>query len=388
MFNIAQMLGRKVDMKHTKARIFAVVLTSHFLAFSLVMQSERVVSSATLTPSISNCIDLEFEQDGVLPSSQGFTYTASPAGIAENSVFSVSGGLLHLNTLGTGAAAYYQLPNAYDPSEDFTFEIRMKVFPETGIFGMDFEVSDNVTDYEFGFDSSGIRLPPPPNSRPFFPFDATNSFHTYTVFSPGGTGIYHFFIDGVLVASNSVSGGDPGGRLYFGDGTLTGGDGRADIDYVKYCQSAACYPPPSGMVSWWPGDGNANDIKGSNPGTQQNGVTFAIGMVGPAFSFDGVDDYVSVAANPNLHPSAITVDFWLKANDLDNPNSNGVPSIISSNLSDFDGYQLQLDASGNVMFVIGGNTIRTAYTTTAPEIALDQWYHIAVTYDGVGARVL
>src|SRR5262245_25202381 len=27
--------------------------------------------------------------------------------------------------------------------------------------------------------------------------------------------------------------------------------------------SPACVAPPSGLVSWWPGDGNANDIQGS-----------------------------------------------------------------------------------------------------------------------------
>ena len=33
-----------------------------------------------------------------------------------------------------------------------------------------------------------------------------------------------------------------------------------------------CVEPPSQMVSWWPGDGNANDIQGSNNGSLQNGT--------------------------------------------------------------------------------------------------------------------
>lgn len=32
-------------------------------------------------------------------------------------------------------------------------------------------------------------------------------------------------------------------------------------------QGPVCTPPPSGMVSWWPGDGAANDLIGGNPGT-------------------------------------------------------------------------------------------------------------------------
>ena len=36
-------------------------------------------------------------------------------------------------------------------------------------------------------------------------------------------------------------------------------------------------------VGWWPGDGNPNDITGSNHGTLVNGATFAAGLVGQAF---------------------------------------------------------------------------------------------------------
>src|SRR5437762_12176106 len=73
-----------------------------------------------------------------------------------------------------------------------------------------------------------------------------------------------------------------------------------------------CTPPPPNMVSWWPGDANANDIQGSNNGTLQNGATFAAGMVGQAFRFDGVDDYVHVPAAASLGvANAYTLDAWV-----------------------------------------------------------------------------
>ncbi|MGO8927272.1 MAG: hypothetical protein ACLQU3_10325, partial [Limisphaerales bacterium] len=50
--------------------------------------------------------------------------------------------------------------------------------------------------------------------------------------------------------------------------------------------SADCVPPPEGLVSWWPGEGNANDIVGTNNGTLSGGVTFTNGEVGLAFNFD------------------------------------------------------------------------------------------------------
>jgi len=61
---------------------------------------------------------------------------------------------------------------------------------------------------------------------------------------------------------------------------------------TAYAQS--CTPPPADMVSWWPADGDANDVVDANHGTLWNGATFAPGMVGPAFSLDGTDDYVEI----------------------------------------------------------------------------------------------
>jgi len=74
-----------------------------------------------------------------------------------------------------------------------------------------------------------------------------------------------------------------------------------------------CCTPPSGMVSWWAGDGNANDIQGSNHGILQNGVTFAVGKVGQAFSLDGVNDYVKVPHSPSLNfgTSSFSIDAWV-----------------------------------------------------------------------------
>ncbi|MFH1265601.1 MAG: hypothetical protein ABIK89_07720, partial [Planctomycetota bacterium] len=53
---------------------------------------------------------------------------------------------------------------------------------------------------------------------------------------------------------------------------------------------AACAPVPPDLVSWWPGDGNADDIgDAGNHGTLYGGVSYAEGMVGRAFEFDGVE---------------------------------------------------------------------------------------------------
>ena len=380
-------------------QILVAVITSLFFCLSLWPKSNLALSYSPSSQSSNGCtVNLEFNQDGVLPSSQGFTYSATPSATPEGSVFTVSGGLLHLNTVGIPAAAGYLLPNGYDPNLDFTLEFRMQVFAGTDPFGVDFEVSDIATDkdFEFGFVPAGIFLPPPPGARPFLPFNTADGFHTYKVFSPGGTHIYQLFIDGVLVSSRAVSGGDPGQqRFIFGDLTL-GGDGRADIDYIHYCQSApVCTPPPAGMMSWWPGDGDASDIKGGNHGTLQNGATFAPGMVGQAFSFDGVNAFVEIPNSAPFNPGgAFTVDGWFYIDPNATGNAGDAATLVSK--SDYGssggGWVLLFEDRGPAIGskalhfeVYGGGGIFARARSADNLVTNPGWYHIAAVFDVAAA---
>src|ERR1051325_7362945 len=66
---------------------------------------------------------------------------------------------------------------------------------------------------------------------------------------------------------------------------------------TNHAQVQTCTPPPSGIVSWWPGEGNANDIQGNNNGTLQNAATFASGEVGQAFLFTSDGDGITIPHN-------------------------------------------------------------------------------------------
>jgi hypothetical protein len=86
-------------------------------------------------------INLEFNTDGVLPSaSDGFQYVTggNPGeptfGAPEATVFSVSGGLLHMNTaaLGTNMGfAYYQRAGLFDPTKDLLIEMRAALYSDS-----------------------------------------------------------------------------------------------------------------------------------------------------------------------------------------------------------------------------------------------------------------
>jgi len=80
-------------------------------------------------------------------------------------------------------------------------------------------------------------------------------------------------------------------------------------DFQPYFQPRlSCDPPPANGVAWYRGQGNANDSLGASNGTLDgsvNGATsFAAGIVGQAFSFDGVDDRVTVPDNASLSPTS------------------------------------------------------------------------------------
>ena len=135
-------------------------------------------------------------------------------------------------------------------------------------------------------------------------------------------------------------------------------------------------PVLDGLVSWWPGEGNANDAADGNTGTLQNGATFAAGKVGQAFSFDGANDHLLVphAANVSFEPTApMSIAAWVFRT------GTGTVMHIAGKR---DGcgpinYQLAFDANG---LGFGG-----AVTPTVPP--LNQWMHVAGTFDGATFRL-
>jgi hypothetical protein len=65
--------------------------------------------------------------------------------------------------------------------------------------------------------------------------------------------------------------------------------GLSDRTYAQNCA-----PVTTGLIGWWPGNGNAEDIQGTRDALVMNGVTFSGGLVGQAFNLDGINDYVII----------------------------------------------------------------------------------------------
>src|SRR5258706_11407593 len=91
--------------------------------------------------------------------------------------------------------------------------------------------------------------------------------------------------------------------------------------FTHAAQAQTCTPAPSGLVSWWQGEGNAKDLEGGNDGTVfanatnntgGGNVTYVPGEVGQAFSFDGNRDAVTVGNSVSLQLQNFTIDAWVK----------------------------------------------------------------------------
>ena len=75
-----------------------------------------------------------------------------------------------------------------------------------------------------------------------------------------------------------------------------------------------CAEPASGLLSWWPGESTADDVWGTNHGMVVD-ADFSTGMVGEAFDFSGVADYVRIPHSASLDFTAndpYTIEFWIR----------------------------------------------------------------------------
>lgn len=73
-----------------------------------------------------------------------------------------------------------------------------------------------------------------------------------------------------------------------------------------------CDPPPSGIVSWWRGEGNTANSFGVNNGSSVGTLGYTNGEVGLAFDLDGVSSYVLLTNSPFLDPAgAFSIEAWI-----------------------------------------------------------------------------
>jgi hypothetical protein len=71
-----------------------------------------------------------------------------------------------------------------------------------------------------------------------------------------------------------------------------------------------CVPAPSGLMNWWPADGNGNDLMGNLNAIPRQGLSYGSGKSSLAFRFDGATSWARLSGT-NL-PAPWTVCCWVK----------------------------------------------------------------------------
>lgn len=147
---------------------------------------------------------------------------------------------------------------------------------------------------------------------------------------------------------------------------------------------AGCVAPPPGMVAWWPGDGDAQDIQGGNHGTLQDGATYAAGQVSQAFSFDGAYAHVVAPNSAALQiTDAITIDAWINPSSVSQDQGAGVVAKGSFRRG---AYAIDIINPGTLRFFFydegfdnpAFQVLMVGWLTPAK---VNTWSHIAATYD-------
>ena len=140
--------------------------------------------------------------------------------------------------------------------------------------------------------------------------------------------------------------------------------------------NADCVALPPDALHWWTGDGDGMDQIGTAHATLMDGATLASGLVGQAFSFDGIDAFGRVEDAPTLNPTGpFTVMGWAKPQP--NPLSGamigkGDPWEESWVLGSRNGYWNGFIRSEE----------NFAVNTFGPELVAGVWTHVAMKWNG------
>lgn len=141
--------------------------------------------------------------------------------------------------------------------------------------------------------------------------------------------------------------------------------------------------PTAGLVSYWPADGDTNDIVGPNNGSFVAPSGFDPGYVGQAFAMNG--GYINIPDSPSLSltgPFTLTAMIKINRNDIqqaiiekyDQPGTNGYILRISG--GKIAAYICDPTLFGANHGIIGSTTV-----------SVGVWHSVAAVYDGSTLKV-
>ena len=138
-----------------------------------------------------------------------------------------------------------------------------------------------------------------------------------------------------------------------------------------------CVTQPSGLISWWRGEGDALDEAGNNHGTPVGNATYGTGWVGQGFVLDGNTDLVTVGNPTNLRRQDFTIEAWVQRASPTFVSYGGFGNGVIFGYGQ-GGYGLYLNPNGTPALT------KTGINEVMPAVSITDTnrHHLAVTKSG------
>ncbi len=154
---------------------------------------------------------------------------------------------------------------------------------------------------------------------------------------------------------------------------------------LSCCFTGTGWSLPAGLISAWSGNGTAADSTGLNNGSFSG--TYVTGMNGQqAFSFNGgtpaTTDFFASTTNLPTGSGARTISFWVNVQGIIANTTEG----ISVGYGSYSGNQMYEIYTGNPSNQLLFSQYGWAFG--GPNLTLNQWTYVAVTYDSNGSLVM
>ncbi len=205
--------------------------------------------------------------------------------------------------------------------------------------------------------------------------------------TPGSTDTRDLDLDGAL------------DELTLYDRALTPAEVQAVFDAGtggKCLPVQVCAPTETALTAWWPGEGTAEDVHGTNDGSTVGSPAFGAAQVADGFTFDSADDGIQVPHDTALDVpvTGFTCEFWMTGN-ASQPSATDMGLYLlvdkSHGVVDSTGWAFQGDSTNETLsFTIGrggAGTTDFATVTTSKTLLDDRFHHVAGTWDGTDIRL-
>ena len=140
------------------------------------------------------------------------------------------------------------------------------------------------------------------------------------------------------------------------------------------------YVPTNGLVGYWPFNGNANDESGNGNNGTVNGAVLVSdrkGASNKAYSFDGINDVISIPDNSTFESNRHSISFWIKYSNLP---SSMVDILGKDNSSGNRQFIVQLESTGKIRTALFTDS-KNAILDTREPLKSSLWSHVVVVYD-------